>query len=247
MSRWQLVASSFVELADTLADDFDSLEFVQTLVGRVAEIHSAAAAGVILSDQRGNLRLAASTNHQSRVLELFAVSNSEGPCIDAFDSGQPVVNVPVDDMRHRWPAFSAAARMAGFASTHVVPMRIRDDVLGALSLFFHDEHPLTDDEQAVLQALASVATIGLLHESTPRQREALAEQMQATLDLQVTVEQAKGVVAETLDVTVDVAFRRLREHGLRHQLALSAVAIGVIEGRIASTDLADPVDPGPHP
>lgn len=238
MSRWQLVATSFVELADTLSDDFDSLEFVQTLVGRVAEIHVAAAAGVILSDQRGNLRLAASTDHQSRVLEVFAVSNSEGPCIDAFHTGEPVVNVSPSDMHSRWPAFTEAAVAAGFTSTHVVPMRIRDEVLGALSVFFRDEHTLTDDEQAILQALASVATIGLLHESTPRQREVLAEQMQATLDLQITVEQAKGVVAETLDVNVDVAFHRLREHGLRHRMALSAVALGVIDGTIAPADLA---------
>jgi transcriptional regulator with GAF, ATPase, and Fis domain len=237
MSQWQVVAMSFVELADTIADDFDSLDFMQNLVDRAKEITGASAAGLILSDRRGIMRLAASTDHQSRVLELFAVSNSEGPCIDAFDSGKAVVNVTPEEARRRWPHFVSTALTAGYSSAHVVPMSIRSQVLGALSIFYRDEHVLTDDDQAILQALASVATIGLLQEPTPRQREVLAEQLQSTLDLQVTVEQAKGVVAESLGLDVDAAFHRLRAYGLRSGLPLSSVAAGVLAGSITPTSL----------
>lgn len=238
MSRWHVVATSFVELADTIADDFDTLDFLQNLVGRTAEITGAAAAGVVLGDQRGALRLTATTDHQARVAELVAVSSSEGPCIDAFRTGQPVVNVSQEEAVRRWPAYVVAAHDAGFASTHVVPMRIRTRVLGALSIFFGDGHVLGDDDQAILEALASVATIGLLQEPTPRQREVLAEQVQATIDRQVTVEQATGVVAESLGLDVDDAFRLLRRHGRRHRLSLSAVADGVLDGSVAPAALA---------
>jgi transcriptional regulator with GAF, ATPase, and Fis domain len=232
MSRWNVVAETFVELADTISDDFDVLDFLHNLVVRTVEITGAAAAGLILADQRGRLRLVASTDHATQVLELFALATEAGPCIDSFRTGQPVINVASDEAAERWPMFMAAAEACGFGSAHVVPMRIRSEVLGALSIFDAPHHRLQEDDQAILQALASVATIGLLQERTPRQREILAEQMQAALNEQIAVEQVKGVVAEQLDIEIAEAFALLRAHAQRTRLGLGRVASLVLAGEI---------------
>lgn len=240
MSRWNVVANTFVELADTISDDFDVLDFLHNLVGRTVEITGAAAAGLILADQRGRLRLVASTDHATQVLELFALATEEGPCIDSFRTGLSIVNVPPDEALLRWPLFVPAAEACGFGSAHVVPMRIRSEVLGALSIFDAPGHRLREDDQAILQALASVATIGLLQEKTPRQREIMAEQLQATLNEQIAVEQVKGVVAEQLGVEIVDAFTLLHDHAQHTRLGLGRVASLVLAGEITPEQLQHP-------
>ena len=237
MSREQLLATTFVELADTLGDDFGVLDFLQRLASRCTEILGASAAGVILADQRGTLQLVASTTHASPVLELVAVATSRGPCLEAFRTGVPVVNVAPDDAARRWPQFTRDARTLGFASAPVVPMRFRTDVIGALSLLYREPTTLDDDDIAIAQALAGVATVGLLQERTPRQKEILAEQLQTALTLRVVVEQAKGVIAELTGLTVEASFDRLSAIAGRQGRALSDVATDVIARRLDVLDV----------
>lgn len=238
MSREQLLATTFVELADTLGEDFEALDFLQNLATRSAELLGAAAAGVILADQRGTLQLVASTSHAAEVLELVAIAISEGPCLDAFRSGQPVVNTSPDAAALRWPRFTRDARSLGFASAQVVPMRIRSEVLGALNLLYREPTALDDDDLAVAQALAGVATIGLLQDRTSRQKEILAEQLQTALTLRVVVEQAKGIVAETTGRTVEASFDLISAYAASAGRPLSDVATDIIGRRLRVDDLS---------
>lgn len=236
MSREQLLASTFVELADTLVTEFDAVDFLHTLAERSVALLNADAAGVILADQRGRLQVLSSTTHQAHVVELFVLQNSEGPCFDCFESGRAVVNVDLSEARHRWPGFSAAATDAGYAVAHALPMRLRDQVIGAMSLFCTHRSRLSADDQAVGQALADVATIGLINERTVRQHEVLAEQLQTALHSRVLIEQAKGVLAERTKRDVDESFTLMRGHAKRTRQPLRDVATAVING---SVDLAD--------
>lgn len=238
MSREQLLAATFVELADTLGDDFEVLDFLQHLAARSTELLGASAAGVILADQRGTLQLVASTTHAAQVLELIAIATSEGPCLDAFRTGEPVVNTAPEEAERRWPQFTHDARALGFASAQVVPMRLRSEILGALNLLYREPTTLDDDDIAVARALAGVATIGLLQQRTPRQKEILAEQLQTALALRVVVEQAKGIVAELTGLTVEASFDLLSEHARSTQRALTDVATDVIERRLGVSELS---------
>lgn len=239
MNRWQLVAEAFVEIADTIGDDFDVLDFLQTLVDRAAELTEAEAAALVLADPRGRLQLVAASEQPGLTRALVRVLDEPGPLLEAFSSAEPVGSEPGGGTDRRWPEWDATLRAEGFAGAHVVPMRIRTDVLGALSLFFAGDRSLDDDEVALVQALATVATIGLLQERTPRQRELIAEHLQTAFDVRVTVEQAKGVVAESLGVDVDRAFALIRERGRRQGRALSSVASDILEARIPPEQLAD--------
>ena len=237
MTREQLLATTFVELADTFEDDFDVLDFLQNLVERSTEILHATAAALILADQRGDLGLAASSTHSAQVLELVALAAGEGPCLDAVSAGRAVINVPLDEARRRWPRFTEAAIGLGYASVHVFPLRVHSEVLGALSLFFTDVTEIGSEDASIGSALVAVATIGLLQERSPRQKEILASRLQEALTQRVVIEQAKGVIAERTGLSVDDAFALLAANSRQESRRLGETAAAVLDGRLDPEDL----------
>ncbi|GAA4715736.1 GAF and ANTAR domain-containing protein [Phytohabitans rumicis] len=219
-----------VEMADTLVDDFDVIDFMHVLTERCVELLGVSAAGVLLTNQRGELRVIAASTERTRLLELFQLQTDQGPCVDCFRTGRRVTVPDLPAETPRWPRFAAAAAEVGFAAVHALPMRLRADVIGALNLF--DVHTGTLDEEKlrVGQALADVATIGLLQERAVRRRETLAEQLQTALNSRVVIEQAKGKLAERLQVDMDRAFAALREAARSRNRRLSELAQAIVEG-----------------
>jgi GAF domain-containing protein len=230
MSREQRLAEVFVELADTLVDDFDVLDLLQTLCERSVELLQADAAGLILADQRSVLHVMASTTEQARLVELFVLQNDEGPCLECFSTGKRIVNIDLREVAERWPRFHAATTAAGYRSTHAIPLRLRGQILGVLNLFCVDRATLSDSDVDLGQALSDIATVGLLHERTLRQAEVLSEQLQSALNSRVLLEQAKGVLSERAKIDVDEAFTLLRTYARRNHQQLTAVATAVIDG-----------------
>lgn len=239
MSREQLIARTFVELTDTLVDEFDVLDVMHTLTDRTVELLGADAAGLILSDQRGQLQVIASTSHEARLVELFALQNDEGPCLDCFNSGKPVVNVDHDAAADRWPRFTAAATSAGYQSIHALPLRLRRQVIGAIALFSKTESTLSEDDLALGQALADVATISLLQQRVVQLNELLAEQLQTALNSRILIEQAKGSLAARTDLDIAETFGLIRDYCRRTQRSLVGVATEIIDGSLDATQLLD--------
>src|ERR1700733_6544586 len=220
----QLLSETFVELTDTMVADFDVIDFLHLLTDRSARLLDVSAVGLLLADPRGELRVVAASSEAARLLELLQLEGDQGPCLDCFRPGLPVTSADLsaDD---RWPQFAVAARLAGFAAVQALPMRLRDQVVGALNLFRD-----APDDVRVGQALADVATIGLLHERSMRRRDALNEQLQSALNSRVVIEQAKGKLAERLGVDMSEAFIVLRDHARSHNRRLSEVARAFVEG-----------------
>jgi transcriptional regulator with GAF, ATPase, and Fis domain len=241
MSREQRLAETFVELADTLVDDFDVIEFLQVLASRCVELLDVTAAGLVLADHDGSLRLMAASDERARLLELFEVQNDEGPCRDCFRLGEAVVNVNLDGARSRWPRFAAQAIAGGFYCANALPLRLRHQVVGSLNLFHTELSGLAHHELRLAQALADAATIGILQQRTIRQGEIVAGQLQAALTSRVIIEQAKGVVAERLQVSTDEAFGILRATARSHNRLLSDVARDVTSGTADVAQLLRPV------
>ena len=237
MTRERQLVETFVEVADTLVDDFDVIDLLLTLAGRCVRLLDVDAAGIMLIDQRGHLHAAAASTESARLVELFELQSDAGPCVDCCRTGSPVVNADLEANAERWPRFAEAARESGFVAVHALPLRLRHTVIGALNLFSAGSRELTEDDVRVGQGLADVATIGILAQRSLHQAELLAEQLQSALNSRIVIEQAKGVLAERRQISVDEAFTLLREHARRHNLRLSDVAREVAEGSVAASEL----------
>jgi transcriptional regulator with GAF, ATPase, and Fis domain len=226
----QLLSDTFVELTDTMVAGFDVIDFLHVLTDRSVQLLDVSAAGLLLADPRGELRVVAASSEAARLLELFQLQSDEGPCLDCFRSGRSVTVAELAAAGGRWPRFVPAARRAGFAAVQALPMRLREQVIGALNLFRAGPGVFAAADVRVGQALADVATISLLHERSMRHSDAVNEQLQAALNSRVVIEQAKGKLAERLGVDMDQSFRLLRDFARDRNLRLSGVAQAFVDG-----------------
>jgi len=221
------LAQVFVEVADTLVDEFDLIEFLQRVATHTSDLVAARACGLLLADHRGRLQLMAASDEGAEMLELFQVQALEGPCQDCYREGEPMINADLEHAQDRWPRFAPMAVAAGFKSVHAFPMRLRGQVIGALNMFGTETGLMDDADARVVQALADIATIGLLQERAITRGEVLTEQLQSALNSRIVVEQAKGALAQIHGGTPDDAFTRLRDYCRAHGLRLGEVAYSV--------------------
>jgi transcriptional regulator with GAF, ATPase, and Fis domain len=226
----QLLSETFVELTDTMVADFDVIDFLHVLTDRSVRLLDVSAAGLLLADPRGELRVVAASSEAARLLELFQLQNDQGPCLDCFRTGKPVWAEDLYAQAQRWPRFAAAARQSGFAAVQALPMRLRDQVIGALNLFRGSSGAFDPGDVRIGQALADVATISLLHERSVRQSDVLNEQLLTALNSRVVIEQAKGKLAERLGLDMEQAFVLLRDYARNHNLRLAELAQAFIDG-----------------
>ena len=188
------------------------VEFLHPITARAAELLPDSAVGLMLADQQGQLRFMGASSEATRLLELFQLQNDQGPCLDCFRTGVGVVNADLHDEITPWPRFAPRAVEAGFRSVHAVPLKLRSQVIGALNVFGRQALRLQPTDAHIVQALADVATIGLMQERAIRRGEMLAEQLQTALNSRIVVEQAKGALAQLRGVSVDEAFELMRSH-----------------------------------
>jgi transcriptional regulator with GAF, ATPase, and Fis domain len=234
----QLLAKTFVELADNLVADFDLIDFLRLLTDRCVGMLDVSAAGVLLANRDGELRVMAASDERVRLLELFQLQNDEGPCLECFRHGTAVTVPDLTTEAHRWPRFVAEARQSGFEAVQALPMRLRDEVVGALNLFRARPGPFDPVGTPVAQALADVATISLLQQRSTVRSSVLNEQLQTALNSRVLIEQAKGKLAERHDIDMEQAFTALRSYARSHNRRLSDLARAFVDGTEPLTDLA---------
>jgi hypothetical protein len=207
------------------------------------------AVGILLTDQVGHLQPVAASSEQARLLELFQLQSEEGPCLECFANGQAIVIASLATEAGRWPMFAEKAMAAGFTGLVALPMRLRAQRIGAMNLFTAGAvgtggaaaGPRAGADVSawtVAQAFADVATIGILGQRAAHEQELLAQQLQFALNSRVTIEQAKGVLAERGQMSVDRAFVVMRDFARRSNRKLVSVAQAVINGDAVVAGLA---------
>jgi GAF domain-containing protein len=245
MTKEAQLARTLVELADTLVVNFDVIELLTVLADRCVDVLGVGAAGLMLAAPDGELRVMASSSEAMRLLELFELQAEEGPCLDCYRTGTPVVIHDLAVGNGAWPRFAAEALAAGFRSAHALPMRLRGTVIGALNLFFSDPGEMPQVDLASAQALADVATIAILQHRASLEAQVLNEQLQNALNSRIVIEQAKGMVAEREHLNMEQAFVALRTHARNHNRRLVEVAGAVIDGSLSVSSLDRPLqEPG---
>lgn len=228
ISREARINQAFVTLADTLIAEYDVVDLLHTLLGECLELVDVQAGGLVLANGHGQLELVASTSERADFVEVMQLNAGTGPCVQCFNEGRVVSITDVDETSADWSEFRAAALLQGFHSVHAVPLRLRREIIGAMNLFRTDTGELSKRDAEVTQALADVATIGILQERIIRESGIVTEQLQRALDSRILIEQAKGVLAESAGVEMDEAFALLRNHARNNNLSLRFVAEGVV-------------------
>ncbi|MGI5469572.1 ANTAR domain-containing protein [Streptomyces sp. CA-132043] len=243
-AREEALAAAFVELADTLVADFDIMDFLHLLTERSVSLLPVDAAGVVLLDARGRLVDASASDERTRQLELAQIEWEEGPCRDCTRTGGAVPYTLLDaaEARDRWPRFTGWALARGFAGVAGMPLRLRERTVGALNVFRRCREAPSGADLRLGQALADVATIGILQYRDLREQSLINERLEDALGSRLVIEQAKGVVAERLDLSLDESFEHLRGHARGRRLLLTDLARAVLDGR---TEIGEPADPPP--
>ena len=233
MTRQDDIMRSFVEMADTLVEDFDVVDLLTGLAERCVNLLGVSAAGVMLAAPDGSLRLVAASSDAMRVVETFELQAHEGPCLDAFRTGERVEYENLQTGSGRWPRFATVAVEAGFRSAFALPLRLRDQTIGALNLFNVEQVPMEDDDVMVARAFADLATISVVQHRASAETNLVNEQLSHALASRVLIEQAKGVLFERAGVDMTEAFSRLRSYARSHNLRITEVARAAIDGTLA--------------
>jgi transcriptional regulator with GAF, ATPase, and Fis domain len=229
MSERELaVTEAFVSIANSLVEGYDLLDLYLGLTGDCVRLLDIEEAGLLLADSQGILHVMAASSERALALELFQLQRDQGPCLECFREGAAVLVPDLAVEEKRWPQFVDNARSAGFASVHALPMRLRDKVLGALGLFGSSPGRLDERDLALGQALAHVASVALVAERATADSRALTGQLQAALTSRVTLEQAKGILAQSGELEMDRAFAVLRRYARDHNLRLAELAAGLV-------------------
>ena len=236
MSRESMLAKTLIELADTLVADFDVVELLTILADRCVDVLDVGAAGLMLAGPDGRLRVMASSSEKMRFLELFELQSQEGPCLDCYRTGQPVVNQDLAKVNGRWPRFAVEAIAAGFRSVHALPMRLRGSVIGALNLFHVEVGTMRSADIEAAQAFADVATIAILQHRAKLEAQVVNEQLNQALNSRIVIEQAKGMIAQREGIDMAEAFARLRNQAREQNLRLADFARQVITGTRGALD-----------
>jgi ANTAR domain-containing protein/GAF domain-containing protein len=230
MDRYERLANAFVGLADTLVADYDVIELAQQLIDSTMTLLPIDAAGLLLGDSQGELHVFASSSEQTRLLELLQVEADVGPCLEAYRTGRPVLVADLEGDAARWPAFAERATEYGFNAVTALPLRLRVERVGALNLFRRGAGRMETADIGVAQALADVATIGILHQRVLSHSELVNQQLQTALNTRLIIEQAKGVLAERGTIDMDRAFNLLRGHARNTNRRLADLARDVVNG-----------------
>jgi transcriptional regulator with GAF, ATPase, and Fis domain len=231
--REQDIIESFISFADRLIDDVDVLDLTTELTRSCARLLDVAAVGLLLADAGGVLHLLAATSEEARKLEVFQLQRDEGPCLDCYQTGKPVSVADLRRQPQRWPRFTSVATEQGFASVHAIPMRLRDERLGALGLFGTNPGALNERDLQLAQGLAHVASIAIVSAGNTLERSDILAAIRVAVSGRSVVETAKGVLAETNSVNTQEAFDLLRDRARNHNKHLADVARDVVSGRTA--------------
>ncbi|MFF0549698.1 GAF and ANTAR domain-containing protein [Streptomyces sp. NPDC004311] len=233
MNREQAITEAFVSLTDTVADDVDPLTLLRRLVDHCVHLTGMDAAGVMLVNARGRLQSAVVTEERVELTEMFQAQASEGPCVDSYNTGDPVHAADLAGSEERWPAFTPLARAAGFSAAHSFPLRLREQNIGALNLLAGTPTSLTPEDDRLLEALVQTATTSVLTWSGETLRPYdIVTRTQAALSSKAVLDIAAGMLAATAPLTPAEAGQRLRAYAASHHLRAADVAEDLVRRRL---------------
>ena len=238
------IVAAFVAMSGSLARGSDVTEMLTQLTADCARLLDVSAVGLLLADPRGALHVLAASSDRIADLEAFQAQRAQGPCHTCYLDGRPVDVPDLAAAAAQWPDFAEAAARAGVVSVHAVPMRLGDDVVGALNLFGSTPGQLNESDLRLAQALADVATVALIQDRAAADKELVNKQLQMALDSRVILEQAKGVLSYSGGMDMPAAYAALRTYARDHNIQLTDLAHALVSRALPADQVLDHARPG---
>ena len=193
--------------------------------------------GVLLREEDTGPRVIAVSSEAVRALDEHQIQHANGPSIEVLDDGIQVLEVRFTESDEPWVHFTRLVRALGFTRLYVIPLRPRGQVIGTVNVYVHGPEDVPSVKMAGIQTLAQGAAASLDNRRSHAQLNELARQLQHALDSRVLIEQAKGVIATKLAVTIEVAFEFLRSYSRSHNRSIREVAAEVISNQLTAEEL----------
>lgn len=219
------LADALTELALLSADPFDVAELLHLATDRAREVLRSEGSLVLLSVDGDGLQPAGASGN---VGDIDAILATEGvPCRRSLLTGE-VVFFDAEHAADEFPDYAALAAASGVKRVLSVPLKHGDSVLGTLSVARGESLDFEEDDANALRQMADVVTSSLVRERTLREALAVTAQLEHALQARVVIEQAKGMVAAQLEISVDEALERIRRFTRGRQLRLADVASEIV-------------------
>jgi hypothetical protein len=185
--------------------------------------------GLALMTDEGPAGIIAATDDAALVLEELQFTLGEGPCVDASQTGSPVLQPDLARTAPlRWPAFAGGALEAGIRAVFAFPLRVGAIRVGVLDLYRNCAGPLSPDEFSEALSFADAATLILLH----AQAGSPVRGAVPVLDERAEVHQATGVVSVQAAVGLAEALVLLRARAFAEDRPLGDLARDVLDGTL---------------
>jgi len=198
-------------------------------------------AGMTMATPAGNRGVVCATDARAGQIEDMQITTGLGPCVDAMESGAPVLVGDLDNAADssgldlsRWAAFVEGVRPAGVRAVFAFPLRIGSITVGALDLYRDEPGDLTGAQVTAALLAADAAALALLHLNTDSD-DAFAPDLETGADYSLHIHQATGMVSVQLGVPVAEALLRLRARAFANGQTLSEIAAEVVARRIRFT------------
>lgn len=198
--------------------------------------------GSLAGGLRGARDQIAAVGALSRRLEDLQLTTGEGPCLDAFARGVPVLTADLAAELGRWPGFAPSALAAGAAAVFSFPLQLGVVRLGTLDLYRTRSGGLSRSQLASALAAGDAVTEALL--TDPDTDPGAGEDIGWLPGVHADVHIASGMLSARSGMDVGTALLRLRAHAFAHGEPLHEVARRVIARTL---DLTDPIHDDPRP
>jgi len=203
------------------------------------DVLDVAGAGITLMDgnQVGPLCV---TGRGASELEEMQFTLGEGPCHDAFRSGQPVLVPRLDkDAPVQWLPFAELAVRIGIGAVFAYPLVHDAAKLGVLTVYQREPGPLSDDQHEACLTLSVVLAETISTMSQSASSGEWSNGIEDAVEVRAEVHQASGMVAAQLQIPAAEALLRIRAHAFANDTAILAVAGDIIARRLLLGDDRD--------
>ena len=185
-----------------------------------------------MSDEGSHVTAAAS-DARSALVEELQFTLGEGPCLEAYGSGRPVLCPDLAaDCRERWPGYGSAAGQHGVRAVFAFPLQIGTARLGAIDFYRNEVGVLSAPVVAQALTFADLAIRSLLDGQRQSHTGAYSVPLDESFDNRFQVYQAQGMLSVQLGVSMPEAMVRLRAHAYAEDLLLGDVADAIVARRL---------------